>query len=105
MSGPLRAHPEGAVVAVRAQPGASRAAIVGVVGDELKVRVSSPPVDGRANAELLVVLADALDVKPRQLELLSGESARSKQVLVRLPLATARARLHAVIGGVDTRGR
>ncbi len=105
MSGPLRAHPEGAVVAVRAQPGASRASIVGVVGDELKVRVCSPPVDGRANAELLAVLADALGVKPRELELVAGEAARSKQVLVRLPLAAAQARLHAVIGGVDTRGR
>ncbi len=56
----MRAHSQGATVAVRAVPGASRAKVVGLHGDELRIRVCSPPVDGRANVELCTVLADAL---------------------------------------------
>ena len=52
----VRPHPGGSVVVVRLQPGAHRAEVVGAQGDALKVRVCSPPTDGRANAELLEVL-------------------------------------------------
>ena len=42
------AHADGALVAVRAVPGASRAKVDGLHGDEVRIRVCSPPVDGRA---------------------------------------------------------
>jgi uncharacterized protein (TIGR00251 family) len=101
MSGPVRVHPDGAVVAVRAVPGASRSAVVGLHGDELKVRVCSPPVDGRANEEVCAVLAEALGLRPREVQLLQGHSARSKVVLVPLPVGEVEHRLQGWIGRSD----
>lgn len=74
----------GSVVAVRVQPGASRAELVGEQAGALKVRVASPPVDGRANDELCAVLADALGVRARQVEVLAGHTARTKKVWIEL---------------------
>lgn len=98
MSGPVRHHAEGAVVAVRAVPGASRAAVVGLHGDELRIRVCSPPVDGRANDELCAVLADALGLRGREVRVLAGHTARSKQLLVALDPDETTRRLGPWIG-------
>ena len=96
--GPVRAHADGSVVRVRAVPGASRAAVVGLHGEELRIRVCSPPVDGRANEELCAVLADALDVRARDVRVVAGHTARSKQLLVALDSSVVRARLAPWIG-------
>jgi uncharacterized protein (TIGR00251 family) len=101
MAGPVRDDPDGSVVAVRAVPGASRSAVVGLHGDELKVRVCSPPVDGRANAEVCAVLADALGVREREVQLVHGHSSRSKLLRVPLTADEARRRLAAWIGRSD----
>ena len=102
---PLRPHPDGVVVAVRAVPGASRAEIVGLHGDELKIKVCSPPVDGRANEELLKVLADVLEVRPRLLSVVGGHTSRSKAVLVQADAAEVERRLAACIGRLGARER
>ncbi|MDO8363628.1 MAG: DUF167 domain-containing protein [Actinomycetota bacterium] len=81
----VRPHAEGAVLSVRAVPGASAAKLVGQHGGELRVRVCSPPVDGRANEEIVKVVAAALGLRPRAVRLLAGHTARSKQLLVALP--------------------
>lgn len=80
----VRPHQAGAVLAVRAVPGASAAKVMGLRGDELRVRVCSPPVDGRANEEVIEVLARAIGVRSRDVVLLAGHSSRSKQLLVAL---------------------
>lgn len=98
MPGPVRHHADGAVVAVRAVPGASRAAVVGLHGDELRIRVCSPPVDGRANDELCVVLADTLGLKARDVRVVAGHTARSKQLLVVLDAEETTRRLERWIG-------
>lgn len=98
MPGPVRHHADGAVVAVRAVPGASRAAVVGLHGDELRIRVASPPVDGRANDELCTVLADALGLKAREVRVIAGHTARSKQLLVAIDADEVTRRLHPWIG-------
>ena len=94
----VRPHPDGAVVAVRVVPGASAAKVVGRHGDELKVKVCSPPLDGRANEELLGVVAAALGLRAREVSLLSGHTSRSKQVLVGLPAEEVARRLATSIG-------
>jgi uncharacterized protein (TIGR00251 family) len=86
------------VVAVRVVPGASRSAIVGLHGEELKVRVCSPPVDGRANDEVCAVLAEALGLRNREVQLVQGHSARSKVLLVPLEVEEAERRLQGWIG-------
>jgi uncharacterized protein YggU (UPF0235/DUF167 family) len=53
-----------------------------VVGGELRVRVAAPPVDGAANDALLRLIADALDVAPRQVRLVRGASGRRKVIEV-----------------------
>jgi uncharacterized protein (TIGR00251 family) len=101
MTGPLRAHPDGAVLAVRAVPGASRSAIVGMHGEELKVRVCSPPIDGRANEEICEVVAAALDLRAREVQVVQGHSSRSKLLLVSLAVDDAERRLAGWIGRSD----
>jgi microcin C transport system ATP-binding protein len=80
----------GSVLGVRAQPGARREGILGIWNGRLKVALRSPPEDGRANAELLELLAGALDLRARELTLLRGQRSRMKDV--GLPLEPAEAR-------------
>jgi uncharacterized protein len=70
------------VLTVHVQPGASGAGVVGEHGDALKLRIDSPPVDGRANLALMVFLADRLGVARGRLKLLSGQTSRRKRVQV-----------------------
>lgn len=81
-------HPDGATLAVRAQPNAKKDGIVGRHGDALKVAVTAPPEDGRANAALVECLKSWLGVKRSQVELLSGHSHRNKVFLIRGLTAT-----------------
>lgn len=83
MSVTITPHPEGAVLAVRAQPGAKRNAVVGVHGGALKVAATAPPEDGRANAALVELLRDWLGLKRSAVELVGGHTSRNKSVLVR----------------------
>ena len=65
---------------LRVSPGAGRAGIVGRHGDAWKLRVTSPPERGRANAAVVCLLADALGVPERSLALVSGHASRDKVV-------------------------
>lgn len=67
---------------VRLQPRAKRDEIVGVRGGALVVRVTAPPVDGKANAALCKLLAKALGVAPSTVAVIRGQSARDKVVRV-----------------------
>lgn len=73
---------DGVVIAVKVQPGAKRSAITGVHADALKIAVAAPPVDGKANAELIKFLSEALGVKRGQIQIIRGEKAKQKQVLL-----------------------
>jgi uncharacterized protein (TIGR00251 family) len=72
--------------------------LVGLHGDELRVRVCSPPIDGRANDELCDVLATALGLRARDVTVVAGHSSRSKLLLVAAPQAAVRAALSPWIG-------
>jgi uncharacterized protein (TIGR00251 family) len=76
-------HAEGCVLPVRAQPGARRNGVQGEQNGALKVAVTAPPEDGRANAALVAVLREALGVKRSQVALLSGQTSREKKFLIR----------------------
>ena len=67
---------------LRVSPGTKRAGIVGRFADGWKVRVTAPPEAGRANDAVLTLLADALDVPRRDLEVTSGASSRDKVVML-----------------------
>jgi len=76
-------HADGLVLAVRAQPGARRAGVQGEQNGALKVAVTAPPEDGRANQALLEQLRRALGLKRSQLELIGGQTSRDKRFLIR----------------------
>jgi len=73
---------EGAVVNVRAQPRSSRAGLDGVMGDAIKVRIRSAPVDGKANRELIETLADAFGLPKSRVSFKSGETSKTKRIVL-----------------------
>jgi uncharacterized protein (TIGR00251 family) len=70
----------GSRLSIHVRPRSSRSAILGVREGELDVSLTSPPVDGAANAELLMMLARALDVRRGDLSIALGMSSRSKVI-------------------------
>lgn len=78
----LAAEADGIRLRVRVQPRASRSEIAGPLGDELKVRLAAPPVDGAANEALIRLLADTLHVPRAAVTIVGGLSSRSKIVRV-----------------------
>ena len=83
MSLELRSREDGVVLKIRAVPGARREGILGLYGDALKLATAAAPERGKANRRLLALLAETLQLPPRELELVSGETAREKRVLIR----------------------
>jgi uncharacterized protein len=69
-------------LAVKVIPGASRDSIEGWVGDELKVKVRAPALDGRANAAVCEFLATSLMIPRRSVSLIRGDKSRHKVIQV-----------------------
>ena len=77
------AERDGCVIfTVRVAPRASRNTIEGEHAAALKVRLTAPPVEGRANEALRRLLAEQLNVSASAINILSGESSRTKRVSV-----------------------
>jgi len=93
-------HAEGCILPVHAQPGARKAGILGEHAGALKVAVTAPPEDGRANRALVELLAKALNLKRSQVQLLSGATSREKRFLIRgLTRAVIESRMASLING------
>jgi len=73
------------LLSLRVQPRASADTIGEVSGDSLKIRLTAPPVEGRANAHLRRFLAKLFAVPQSRIELVSGEQARLKRVRIQTP--------------------
>jgi uncharacterized protein YggU (UPF0235/DUF167 family) len=83
-------------------PGSARSEVVGRHGTGWKLRVSAPPVDGRANEAVERLLADALALPARDVGVVSGHGARDKTVaLAGIEPAEAERRLARACGGED----
>ncbi|MDQ3088173.1 MAG: DUF167 domain-containing protein [Acidobacteriota bacterium] len=67
---------------VRVVPRASKSEIVGEHDGALKIRLASPPVNGAANAELIKILAKKFDVAKSEVEIISGQTSKQKQVRI-----------------------
>ena len=76
----LRVQPDGVLLAVKLQPRASDNQIGEPLGDELRIKVTAPPVDSAANEALIRLLADELDCPRNRMELLRGATSRHKVV-------------------------
>jgi uncharacterized protein len=77
---------DGATIAVRVAPRASRTGVSGVMGEGeeavLKIAVAAPPVEGKANDEVIAYLASVLDVPRSRLEVVGGTQSRKKVIFV-----------------------
>ena len=82
MSVQLRQTDSGVVLPLRVQPKASRDAVVGLIGERLKVAVTAPPEKGKANAAVVKTVARALGLRTSDVALISGETSRDKELLI-----------------------
>lgn len=64
-------------------PKSSKDAIIGLLGDELKVCITAPPIDGKANAHLLKYLGKLFKTAKSNIELLKGETNKHKVVQIK----------------------
>jgi len=80
-------------IRLKVVPGASRDALAGWLDDRLKIRVAAPPEQGQANAAVCRVLAKALGLNPRQVEIVSGHTSPQKTAEVHGLTATQAAAL------------
>ena len=80
LPGLLRAQPDGTLLSVKLQPRASANEIDEPLGDELRIKVTAPPVDAAANEALIKLLAGKLDCARGRVELVRGHKSRHKVV-------------------------
>jgi uncharacterized protein len=102
LSLPLRLDPtpdgRACIVAVKAQPGARRSGALGVWNRMLKVAVTSPAEDGRANEDLARTLGEMLGLRRSAVRLVSGARSREKRFRIEASPAAVTARLEEILG-------
>lgn len=76
---------ENLILRIYAQPRAAKTEITGVFGNALKIKVNSPPVDGKANTQLVQFVAKLFKVPKSRVELISGEKSREKRFRIHQP--------------------
>jgi len=90
---------DGIVLNLHIQPRASKNELCGVQGDALKIRLTSPPVDGAANKLCREFLADLFHVPKSAVEIVSGETSRHKRVRI---TASDTGRLQQIVDSITT---
>jgi uncharacterized protein (TIGR00251 family) len=73
---------DGCTLSVRVHPGARKNGVTGVHADALKIALTAPPVDGKANEALIAFLADSLHLPRARVALLAGATSRVKTVRI-----------------------
>jgi uncharacterized protein len=79
---PVRDTPDGATFAVKVHPRARKNAITGVVGDALKLSLTAPPLEGRANHAVIEFFADFFEIPRSSVTIASGATSRTKVLRV-----------------------
>ncbi len=82
MSDYCKSTPSGVLILIHLQPRSSRSELAGVHGDRLKIRLTAPPVDSKANEALCDFLAERLGVSKSAVRMVKGEKSRKKDILV-----------------------
>jgi hypothetical protein len=79
---PLHQTPDGITFAAKLHPRAKKNAFTGEIGGALKIAVTAPPVEGRANDACIEFLADTLKVSRTAITIVSGATSRAKVIRV-----------------------
>ncbi len=101
MSPCLRQVAAGVEIRILVQPRASRNRLVGLQGDELKVSLTAPPVDGVANKACCALFARLCRLPKSNVTLIAGETSRHKRLLLEGADAIEVERLLTEVGGLD----
>lgn len=72
----------GVTIDIIVQPKSSRDEIAGMLGDRLKIKLTAPPVDGKANAALITFLAKKLGIAKSRITIVRGETGRKKTLFI-----------------------
>jgi len=67
---------------VKVQPRAKKNAVTGVIGDAIKLSLTAPPLDGRANQACIEFLANLLDIPRSSINIASGQTSRRKMIRI-----------------------
>jgi hypothetical protein len=79
---PIKETAGNVVFLIQVLPRSSQCKLVGFQGDFLKIKITAPPVDGRANEECIRFLADILGIKKDQVHILGGLKAKKKTIAI-----------------------
>ncbi len=79
---PIRDTPQGATFTIKVHPRARKNAIVGEIGDALKLALTAPPVEGKANEACIRFLSELLEVPRSSITIAAGETSRLKVIRV-----------------------
>lgn len=73
---------DGCLLRVKVHPGARKNAITAIIGDALKIALTAPPVDGRANESLIAFIAETLALPKARITLVAGTASRAKTLRI-----------------------
>ena len=73
---------QGVTIDLHVIPNARKSEIVGIHNDKLKIKISSPPVDGSANKEIVKFFSKKLKISKSNIYIISGEKSRDKRLLI-----------------------
>jgi uncharacterized protein (TIGR00251 family) len=76
---------DGIVLTVRVQPRASHNQVTGIHEKALKLRLTSPPVDGAANKQCTIIIAKALGISRSSVKIIAGKKSRTKKLKLHVP--------------------
>jgi len=79
---PVRDTPSGATFRIKVQPRAKKNTLTGEIGDALKVALTAPPLEGRANEACVAFFAELLNVSRSSITIAAGETSRNKLIRV-----------------------
>lgn len=82
-AGFISISPDGSVILrLRVAPNAKQTKVEGIMGSQLKLRIHAPPVDGKANKEVIRFLAETLKIRKSQISITAGETSKDKTVQI-----------------------
>ncbi len=73
---------EGIMLSIKVIPRASKSEIVGILNDSIKLKIKSPPVDGKANNEIIRFFSELFDIPKRDVSIVKGSSSSHKILLL-----------------------
>ena len=82
MNKAIKQKTEGISIEVTVQPKSSRNEVAGILGDTIKIKLTAPPVDGKANDALIVFLSKVLGVSKSSISITRGETGRHKTIFI-----------------------